>query len=77
VGRFTGRVLSYEAGSRKPDEGIYLAAIACTNRHPSECLFFDDIQANVETALKLGIRAHLFTGVDGMKKALEANGVRF
>ena len=72
---FRDRVLSYEVGARKPDEGIYRAALALADRPPEESLFFDDIEANVAAARRLGIRAHLFTGVEGMKRVLGESGI--
>ena len=39
----------------KPDPAIYKALIEKYSLDPAECLFFDDMKANIEAAGKLGI----------------------
>ena len=54
----------------KPDEGIYLHLLSKYGLSPDECLFFDDVQANVDAAGRLGIRAVLFDGVSALRAFL-------
>lgn len=44
-------------GLRKPDERIYVLAAARLHLSPSDCLFIDDKQANVDGAIAAGMRA--------------------
>ncbi len=54
-------LLSCDLGMIKPDEAIYRACLAKTMAEPSECLFIDDIEVNLEGARRCGITTHLFT----------------
>jgi putative hydrolase of the HAD superfamily len=40
---------------RKPDPAIYELAAQRLGMHPSDCVFVDDLQVNLETATKLGM----------------------
>jgi FMN phosphatase YigB (HAD superfamily) len=53
-------VLSYEVGCRKPAPGIFQAALDAAGAPPDRCLYFDDMEENVEAAASLGIPAVLF-----------------
>jgi FMN phosphatase YigB (HAD superfamily) len=48
---------SHRIGAMKPHEVIYRAYEALTGYGPGEIVFFDDLQANVEAALRCGWRA--------------------
>ena len=50
-----GYVLSYEVHEIKPHEPIYKELLNKYSLIPSETLFIDDMDANIETANKLGI----------------------
>ncbi len=54
---FDGIVTSYSAHSLKPDAAIFRFAEETLGIKPSETLFLDDSQANVEAARKLGFKA--------------------
>lgn len=47
-------------GIRKPDETIYRTALQVTQRTPSECLFIDDREVNLECPRELGMQTILF-----------------
>ncbi len=49
-------------GFLKPEEGIFRAAMEMSGREPSELIFVDDRQENIEAAARLGIQAIHFTG---------------
>ena len=57
----------------KPDPRIYEAAIRKAGVEPSQILFLDDVERNIEGAKKMGIRAHLFSDTDALFAELEAN----
>ena len=55
---FDAVVISAEVGMRKPEARIFLHAAQLLGLEPQECIFVDDIQANIEAAEQIG-----FTGV--------------
>ena len=55
TGVFDSVVISSEVGMRKPEERIFLHAVAGLGLTPDECVFIDDIEANVEAARALGM----------------------
>lgn len=54
-GIFDGMLFSCDAGCSKPDETIFRSLLARYNLEASECLFIDDVQANIVAAQKIGI----------------------
>jgi HAD superfamily hydrolase (TIGR01509 family) len=72
---FDHTIFSHEVGSMKPDRRIYDAAIAAAGKPPEALFFTDDRPENVESAAKLGIRAHQFESVAGLVNALRNHGV--
>ena len=56
----------------KPDPAIYLCMLEKFGLKAEECLFFDDVEVNVEAAQKLGIHGHVFRkGPDEIIKTVE------
>jgi putative hydrolase of the HAD superfamily len=51
---FDAVVISAEVGMRKPEPRIYLHAAGLLGLDPAECVFIDDIKANVQAAEDLG-----------------------
>jgi glucose-1-phosphatase len=72
---FNGEVLSYEVKACKPEPAIYRKVIELAGVPASHCLFFDDLQENVEGALAAGMNAHLFTGIGRMEEELAQHGL--
>jgi len=72
---FRGFLASCYLGQVKPDEDIYLNAlgIAATSRDHAVCI--DDRALNVEPATALGLVAHHFQGLDGLRAFLKDRGV--
>jgi putative hydrolase of the HAD superfamily len=60
---------SSEVGLRKPDPAIYRLACERLGLEPSECLFVDDLECNVEAARELGMEVLLCA--DGPATAAE------
>lgn len=52
---FDAWVISAEVGMRKPEERIFLLAAERLGLPPEQCVFIDDIQANVDAATALGM----------------------
>jgi len=50
-------VLSYEIGVRKPEADFFHTCQRYANARPAECVFIDDLMANVEGARSFGFQA--------------------
>jgi len=53
--------LSHEMGLAKPDEAIYKAVINEIQVEPNRVLFFDDLEANLEGAKRVGLQTFHIT----------------
>jgi putative hydrolase of the HAD superfamily len=58
---FDAVVISAEVGMRKPEERIFRHAAGLLGLDPAECVFIDDIEANVRAAEALGMTGVLHT----------------
>ena len=54
-GLFDTVVISGECGMRKPEEGIFLHTAKILGLEPQQCVFIDDIEANVAAAVACGM----------------------
>ena len=63
-----GAIFSYEVKVIKPDAAIYEALCKKYNLIPEECVFLDDLPANIDGAKAIGMQGIVFTG---LKEALE------
>jgi putative hydrolase of the HAD superfamily len=70
-GLFDTVVLSGEVGMRKPEKEIFLHAAETLGLAPSECIFIDDMEANVAAAQACGMTGVLHTETAGTAKALQ------
>ena len=59
---FDGIVVSADVHIIKPNLGIYRHLLSAYGLRPEECLFIDDMPANVEGAKKAGMEGAVFTG---------------
>jgi len=73
--RFRDIVVSGEVKMLKPDPAIYWLALDRFRLRPSDALFVDDRQINVDGALAVGMAAHLFTGAADLRARLESEGL--
>jgi putative hydrolase of the HAD superfamily len=64
-------VISGEIGMRKPEEGIFLYAAQTLGLTPQECVFIDDIEANVDAAVACGMAGVLHTDAAATAAALQ------
>ena len=72
---FEELILSYLVGSSKPEEAIYQEVLKRSGFPAEECLFIDDLPANIEAAQKLGMKTIQFVGIDDLKTRLKAHGI--
>jgi 2-haloacid dehalogenase len=73
--RFRDIVVSGQVKLLKPDPAIYYLALDRFRLRPDEALFIDDRAINVEGALAVGMRAHLFTDAADLRLRLAAEGL--
>jgi putative hydrolase of the HAD superfamily len=57
---FDGFIISAKEKMLKPDPAIYKLLYSRYKLNPSECLFIDDLQVNIDGAEKTGMHGHLF-----------------
>ena len=67
---FDGGVFSCDVQTIKPEPEIYRRFLYVYRLSPKECIFFDDMNENVEAARSEGINSVLFTGVECIKPFL-------
>ena len=70
-----GGILSYQDLVIKPEPAIYELLINRYNLIPEECVFMDDLQANIEGAAKFGIHTILFKNQADAIEELKKLGV--
>ena len=68
---FDAVVISGDVGMRKPEEGIFLHAAQALGLVPAECVFIDDMQANVAAAQACGMTDVLHTDTAATARALQ------
>jgi putative hydrolase of the HAD superfamily len=64
-------ILSHKVASAKPSSEIFQAAVKIAGCQPEECLFIDDLEANVEGARKTGINALQFVSAQELEAELK------
>jgi putative hydrolase of the HAD superfamily len=69
-GMYHAVVISAEVGMRKPEERIFRHATDLIGLAPSECVFIDDMEANVRAAEEMGMYAVLHTQPEATVVAL-------
>ena len=67
---FDDLYFSNELGLAKPNPDIYLKVVELLEVAPQEDVFFDDVKANVEAALDVGLHAHQVFGPDSVRAHL-------
>jgi putative hydrolase of the HAD superfamily len=72
---FDSLVLSHEVGLRKPDRRIYEHCRKLAGRPARECLFIDDLSANVEAARACGWQGIVYRPGDDLARQLAEHGV--
>jgi putative hydrolase of the HAD superfamily len=64
-------------GVKKPDEEIYVKALAISQRAPAECVFIDDRALNLDAPKRLGVKTIHFQNAGQLEKDLRALGIEF
>lgn len=72
-----GIQFSYQVKMIKPDLEIYQDLLQRFSLIPEECIFIDDLVANIEGAKKAGINGIVFKGFEETREALKEYGVEF
>ena len=67
-----GGIVSYQTGAIKPEVEIYTHLLEKYDLDPKDCIFFDDIEANINAAKSLGIESCLITSEEKLLKELES-----
>lgn len=62
--RFSGVLVSAEEKLLKPDPAIYLRLLEKFRLAPEECLFIDDLQANIDGAQSVGMTGYCYLDGD-------------
>lgn len=70
-----GGIFSYKVNLIKPNPAIYEMLLKNYHLKPSECVFIDDTQENIDAAKKLGIHGITFVSLQQAKKELESLGI--
>ena len=73
--RFRDIVVSGEVKLLKPDPAIYYFALDRFKLRPDQALLVDDRQINVDAALAVGMRAHLFADAADLRARLQVEGL--
>jgi putative hydrolase of the HAD superfamily len=76
LSHFDHYIFSGEVRSVKPEPAIYQHCIDALGVQPSEALFIDDREINLEQARAAGIRTILFQSVEQLREDLQSLGFR-
>jgi len=68
-----GSFFSWETGFVKSDIKAYENFLSITKLNPSEIIYFDDSQENVDLAKSLGIKGYIYEDANKTKAVLEEN----
>ena len=66
-----GMVVSAKVNMMKPERGIYQYLLETYDLLPSDCLFIDDLDANIAAARKVGMHGIVYSSPDQLMKELE------
>lgn len=72
---FARPTLSFEVGVVKPDPAIFLAAAKNVDTPVERCLYIDDLAANVQGAVAVGMTGIVFGGAGALRAKLVERGM--
>jgi glucose-1-phosphatase len=72
---FDALVLSHEAGARKPRPAFFEYCQRLAGCAPQECLFIDDLPANVAGAVACGWHGIVYRSIEDLRRQLSEHGV--
>ncbi|MGF1582822.1 MAG: HAD family hydrolase [Gemmataceae bacterium] len=67
--------LSHEVGAMKPDARFYEHAVELSGSKPEECVFIDDLKANIEGAMACGLQGVHYTDHTILERRFEELGI--
>lgn len=73
---FKDIIVSSDVGILKPDPRIFMHLIEKHKLIPSECIFIDDLEANIASAREIGMKGVLFTDSKSCEHELVEHGVK-
>jgi putative hydrolase of the HAD superfamily len=68
---FDGGIISAEARISKPDHRIYRLLLREYSLKPEECLFIDDLEPNVKSAVEVGMKGFYTRGETGIAEEIK------
>src|SRR5262249_43818867 len=74
---FRHLVLSHQVGTRKPHLAFFEHCVERAERPASECLFIDDLAANVEAARRVGLEAIVYKDCEDLLAQFRRLGISF
>lgn len=72
---FDGFMVSAEEKLVKPDKAIFDSICDRFSLNCQECIFIDDLQANIDGAINAGFHGHLFQGAQKLSDYLEKEDI--
>lgn len=72
---FDRLILSFEVGAKKPKRKIFDSIFEGNSFLPKETFYVDDVPFYVEMALSYGMKGHVFTGAENLKREIKELGV--
>lgn len=75
LNHFDALVLSYEVQSRKPHREFFEHCLQRANAAAADCVFVDDLPANIEGARAAGLHGIVYQPNNGLAEQLRALGV--
>jgi len=75
LGNFDHLVLSHEIGTRKPDADFFHTCQRLANAKASECVFIDDLSANIDGARSIGFHGIVNRPNENLAEQLRNLGV--
>jgi putative hydrolase of the HAD superfamily len=73
---FDHLVLSHEIGARKPRAAFFEHAVQKAQCAPHECLFIDDIPANIDGAIACGLQGIVYRDFDDLLQRFLSLGIQ-
>jgi putative hydrolase of the HAD superfamily len=74
-GYFDALVLSHEIGARKPKPGFYEHCLTLSQCPANQCVFIDDVPANVAGAQACGLQGIVYQGLEDLTAKLADVGI--
>jgi FMN phosphatase YigB (HAD superfamily) len=75
LAHFDDLILSFEIGVCKPDAKFFEHCQSLCQAEPAECLFIDDMPANIAAAQSFGWNGILYQGYPDLKERMETLGI--